>query len=76
MSSSGASRSRRRSSTGARRRGTASRATSRRRRDRFIEVIEDELGGRRVLAFMSANDLDPDLLAELFVLEPEVTEGR
>lgn len=26
--------------------------------------------GRRVLAFMSANNLDPDMAAEVFVLEP------
>jgi uncharacterized protein YbcI len=44
-------------------------------RDRFIEVIEDELG-RGVMAFMSANSHDPDLLAELFVLGPEATSGR
>ena len=42
--------------------------------DRFIEVIEDELG-RRVLAFMSANHADPYLLAEIFVLEPEDSPG-
>jgi uncharacterized protein YbcI len=38
--------------------------------DRFIEVIEQELG-RNVAAFMSTNHHDPDLQAELFVLEPE-----
>ena len=36
--------------------------------DRFVEVIEDELG-RKVTAFMSANHQDPDLMAEVFVLE-------
>ena len=35
-----------------------------------IASIED-LTGRSVLAFMSANHIDPDLAAELFVLEPE-----
>jgi uncharacterized protein YbcI len=43
-------------------------------RDRFVEVVEDELG-RRVLAFMSASTLEPDVLAELFVLEPEAGPG-
>jgi uncharacterized protein YbcI len=36
--------------------------------DRFKEVIREELG-REVLAFMSSNHQDPDLIAELFVLE-------
>lgn len=36
--------------------------------ERFVEVIEDELG-RKVTAFMSTNHQDPDLMAELFVLE-------
>lgn len=36
--------------------------------DRFVEVIEDELG-RKVIAFMSTSHQDPDLLAELFVLD-------
>ena len=35
---------------------------------RFVEVIEDELG-RKVDAFMSTSHQDPDLLAEIFVLE-------
>jgi hypothetical protein len=30
----------------------------------------EELTGRTVTAFMSANHIDPDLAAELFVLEP------
>jgi uncharacterized protein YbcI len=41
--------------------------------DRFIEVIEDELG-RKVAAFMSTSHQDPDLLAEIFVLESAVTD--
>lgn len=39
-------------------------------RDDAIAKIE-ELTGRKVMAFMSANHIDPDLAAELFVLEPE-----
>jgi uncharacterized protein YbcI len=35
-----------------------------------ITAIED-LAGRTVIAFMSANHLDPDLAAEIFVLEPQ-----
>jgi uncharacterized protein YbcI len=34
-----------------------------------IVAIED-LTGRTVAAFMSANHIDPDLAAELFILEP------
>jgi uncharacterized protein YbcI len=36
--------------------------------DRFTEVIEDELG-RKVVAFMGTSHQDPDLLAEIFLLE-------
>jgi uncharacterized protein YbcI len=36
-----------------------------------IAAIED-LAGRTVIAFMSANHIDPDLAAEVFVLEPKV----
>ena len=50
-------------------------AVARQRRDfqqvmfeRFAEVIESELG-RKVVAFMSSSHQEPDLLAELFVLE-------
>ena len=35
-----------------------------------IAAIED-LAGRTVIAFMSANHIDPDLAAEVFVLEPQ-----
>jgi uncharacterized protein YbcI len=35
-----------------------------------IASIED-LTGRTVLAFMSANHIDPDLAAEVFILQPE-----
>src|SRR5215212_5592163 len=37
-----------------------------------IASIED-LTGRTVLAFMSADHIDPDLAAEVFILEPEPT---
>lgn len=37
--------------------------------DRYIAVIEEELG-RKVIAFMSNNHHDPDLSVEFFVLEP------
>jgi uncharacterized protein YbcI len=35
-----------------------------------ITAIE-HLAGRTVIAFMSANHIDPDLAAEIFVLEPQ-----
>lgn len=38
-------------------------------RPRATAIVE-ELLGRRVVGFMSNNHLDPDLAAELFVLEP------
>lgn len=38
--------------------------------DRYVAVIEEELG-RRVVAFMSTNHHDPDLSVELFVLAAE-----
>ena len=48
-------------------------------REDAIASIE-ELTGRKVVAFMSANHIDPDLAAELFVLEPNgeaaSSEGR
>ena len=36
-----------------------------------------ELTGRKVVAFMSANHIDPDLAAEIFVLDgpPELTHA-
>src|SRR4051794_8171803 len=39
-------------------------------RDDLVSVVEDTTG-RKVLAFMSDNHLDPDLAAEVFVLAPE-----
>ena len=35
----------------------------------------ETLTGRKVLAFMSANHVDPDLAAEVFVLDEPVAEG-
>ena len=35
-----------------------------------IAAVED-LIGRKVLAFMSTNHIDPDLAVEIFILEPE-----
>jgi uncharacterized protein YbcI len=47
-------------------------------RHRFQEAMRDDLVAlvelnmeRRVMAFMSANHIDPDMAAEVFVLEPE-----
>ena len=34
-----------------------------------------ELTGRRVVAFMSNNHIDPDLAVEVFILEPEASDG-
>jgi uncharacterized protein YbcI len=39
------------------------------RRDAISAV--QELSGRRVVAFMSSNHIDPDLAAEVFVLAPD-----
>jgi uncharacterized protein YbcI len=38
-------------------------------RDDLVKVVEDALG-RKVIAFMSANHIDPDVAVEIFVLEP------
>jgi hypothetical protein len=37
--------------------------------DRFKQIIEDGTG-RKVIAFMSGSHQHPDLLGEVFVLEP------
>ena len=42
-------------------------------REDLVALVERALG-RRVVAFMSDNHLDPDLAVELFVMEPP-TEG-
>lgn len=39
-------------------------------RDELITAVEDATG-RKVIAFMSQNHIDPDMAAEIFVLEPE-----
>jgi uncharacterized protein YbcI len=38
-------------------------------RDEFVKLVEDVLG-RKVIAFMSDNHIDPDMGVEVFVLEP------
>ncbi len=42
--------------------------------DRMTREVEN-LTGRRVVAFMSASHQQPDLSAEIFVLEPDGTEA-
>ncbi|MHB1809984.1 MAG: Na-translocating system protein MpsC family protein [Solirubrobacteraceae bacterium] len=42
-------------------------------RPRLTQVIEEELR-REVVAFMSANHVDPDFHAEMFVLSPEAEQ--
>ncbi len=44
-------------------------------RERMSTMIRG-LTGRQVAAFMSASHQDPDLVAELFVLEPEVEDPQ
>jgi uncharacterized protein YbcI len=39
-------------------------------RDELIEAVEQALG-RKVIAFMSQNHIDPDLAVEVFILEPD-----
>ena len=41
-------------------------------RDELVAVIEGHLG-RKVVAFMSQNHIDPDLAAEIFILEREAS---
>ena len=43
--------------------------------ERFVTMIE-ELTGRKVAAFMSANRQDPDFAVEMFVLEPQSEAGQ
>src|SRR3954451_4066112 len=40
----------------------------------FVEAVE-EATGRKVIAFMSQVHFDPDMAAEVFVLEPTVTDA-
>jgi uncharacterized protein YbcI len=39
-------------------------------RDDLVGLVEGHLG-RKVIAFMSQNHIDPDLAVEVFILEPE-----
>jgi uncharacterized protein YbcI len=39
-------------------------------RDELIEAVEEAMG-RKVIAFMSQNHIDPDLAVEIFILEPD-----
>ena len=39
-------------------------------RDELVDAVEDATG-RKVIAFMSQNHIDPDLAVELFILQPE-----
>ena len=41
-------------------------------RDDLVAIVERQLG-RKVIAFMSQNHIDPDLAVEVFVLEPAET---
>jgi uncharacterized protein YbcI len=43
-------------------------------RTRFSEVIE-EITGRKVISFMSANDQQADITSQLFILEPRPGDG-
>jgi uncharacterized protein YbcI len=38
-------------------------------RERFVAVIE-EMTGQRVIGFMSGNQQDPDIMCEVFILDP------
>lgn len=44
-------------------------------RERFSEAVE-EITGRKVVAFMSQVHFEPDLAAEIFVLEPTTTDAE
>ena len=43
-------------------------------RDELVALVEGALG-RKVIAFMSDNHIDPDMAAEIFVLEPVPLNG-
>jgi uncharacterized protein YbcI len=42
--------------------------------DDLVKLVEDALD-RKVIAFMSANHIDPDMAVEVFVLEPVGSDG-
>jgi uncharacterized protein YbcI len=51
-------------------------------RHRYQEAMRDDLVGsvemlteRKVIAFMSSNHIEPDMAAEVFVLEPQSADG-
>ena len=44
-------------------------------RDEMIAGVQDVLG-RKVIAFLSANHIDPDLAVETFLLEPETAAAE
>jgi uncharacterized protein YbcI len=44
-------------------------------REQFCEAVEQRTG-RKVIAFMSQVHFDPDMAAEIFVLDPLVEDGR
>ena len=39
-------------------------------RDELVKAVEDAIG-RKVIAFMSQNHIDPDVAVEVFILQPE-----
>ena len=39
-------------------------------RDELVEIVE-KATGRKVMAFMSQNHIDPDLAVEIFILQPD-----
>ena len=39
-------------------------------RDELVEIVE-KATGRKVIAFMSQNHIDPDLAVEIFILQPD-----
>jgi uncharacterized protein YbcI len=43
-------------------------------RPELVGAVE-ELTGRKVVAFMSDNHIDPDMAAEVFILDPEGEDG-
>jgi hypothetical protein len=44
-------------------------------RDDLVALVEDVTGGT-VIAFLSANNIDPDIAVETFVLEGEREDDR
>jgi uncharacterized protein YbcI len=44
-------------------------------RDDLVAAVEEHVG-RKVIAFMSDNHIEPDMAAEVLVLEPQVEEAE